>query len=61
MPKPAIISFNANAKMEQWPDFPESEIASGSRAQRGHIWFEDKAHWPECGDLGGRKPMSAIG
>ena len=43
MPKPAIISFNANAKMEQWPDFPESEIASGSRAQRGHAWFEDKA------------------
>lgn len=43
MPKSAIISFNANAEMEQWPDFPESEIASGSRAQRGHAWFEDKA------------------
>ena len=43
MPKPAIISFNANAELEQWPDFPESEIASGSRAQRGHAWFEDKA------------------
>jgi len=42
MPKPAIINFDANAKMEQWPDFPESEIASGSRAQRGHTWFEDK-------------------
>lgn len=43
MPKPAIISFDANAEMEQWPDFPQSEIASGSRAQRGHAWFEDKA------------------
>ena len=43
MSKPAIISFDANAKMEQWPDFPESEIASGSRAQRGHAWFDDKA------------------
>ena len=43
MSKPAIISFNANAELEQWPDFPESEIASGSRAQRGHAWFEDKA------------------
>lgn len=43
MSKPAIISFDANAKMEQWPDFPESEIASGSQAQRGHAWFEDKA------------------
>jgi len=43
MPKPAIISFNANAELAQWPDFPESEIASGSRAQRGHAWFEDKA------------------
>ena len=42
MPKPAIISFKANAEMEQWLDFPESEIASGSRAQRGHAWFEDK-------------------
>ena len=43
MPKPAIISFNATAEMAQWPDFPESEIASGSRAQRGHAWFVDKA------------------
>jgi uncharacterized cupin superfamily protein len=43
MPKPAIISFSANAGMEQWPDFPESEIASGSKAQRGHAWFEDTA------------------
>ena len=39
MPKPAIISFDANAEMEQWPDFPQSEIASGSRAQRGHAWL----------------------
>jgi uncharacterized cupin superfamily protein len=42
MPKPAIIRFDANAKMEQWPDFPESEIASGSRSQRGHVWIDDK-------------------
>ena len=43
MSKPAIISFKADAEMAQWPDFPESEIASGTRAQRGHMWFEDKA------------------
>jgi uncharacterized cupin superfamily protein len=49
MSKPAIISFDANTKMEQWPDFPESEIASGSRAQRGHAWFEDKAHGLSAG------------
>ncbi len=49
MSKPAIISFNANAKMEQWPDFPESEIASGSGAQRGHAWFEDKARGLSAG------------
>ena len=43
MPKPAIIRFDTNAKLEHWPDFPQSEIASGSRAQSGHAWFEDKA------------------
>ncbi len=43
MPKPAIIRFDPKARLEQWPDFPESEIASGSRAQRGHAWIDDKA------------------
>src|SRR3990170_8905924 len=49
MSKPAIISFDANAKMEQWPDFPESEIASGSSAQRGHAWYEDKTRGLSAG------------
>ncbi|HEX7110397.1 MAG TPA: cupin domain-containing protein [Aestuariivirga sp.] len=43
MPKPAIIRLDANAKMEQWPNFPESEVSSGDRSSHGHRWFEDKA------------------
>ncbi len=43
MPKPAIIRLDANAKMEQWPDFPESEVSSGDRSSHGHRWLEDKA------------------
>jgi uncharacterized cupin superfamily protein len=49
MSKPAIIGFDANAQLEQWPDFPESEIASGSRAQRGHVWIDDKARGLSAG------------
>ena len=43
MPKPSIIAFDRNARLEPWPDFAESEIATGSRAQNGKICFEDKA------------------
>ncbi len=43
MSKPSIITFNRNAGLEPWPDFSETEIATGSRAQNGLIWFEDKA------------------
>ncbi len=49
MPKPAIIRFDATARMEPWPDMPESEIASGSRAQRGLAWLDDKAHGLSAG------------
>ncbi len=43
MPSPAIIRLDANAKLEQWPDYPESEVSSGDRSSHGHRWFEDKA------------------
>jgi uncharacterized cupin superfamily protein len=43
MSKPSIIPFDHSAMLEPWPDFSEAEIASGSRAQNGRIWFEDKA------------------
>jgi uncharacterized cupin superfamily protein len=43
MPKPAIIPFDPNARMEPWPEFPEAEIATGTRAHSGLTWFEDKA------------------
>lgn len=43
MPKPSIIAFDSNARMEPWPDLPDSEIATGSRAQNGKLFFEDKA------------------
>jgi len=42
MTKPAIIRFDPNARLEAWPDYPESEIASGTRASNGHFWLEDK-------------------
>jgi uncharacterized cupin superfamily protein len=42
MPKPAIIRFDDNAKTEHLPDFPESEIAEGTRAQRGFKWLDDE-------------------
>jgi uncharacterized cupin superfamily protein len=41
MPKPAIIRFDPNAKTKPLPDFPESEIAEGTRAQRGLKWVDD--------------------
>jgi uncharacterized cupin superfamily protein len=44
MPKPAIIRLDANAKMEQWPDFPETEISSGDRSSRGHLWVDEPNH-----------------
>lgn len=43
MPRSAIIRFDANAPLEVWPDFPESEISSGTRASIGHRWIDDKA------------------
>jgi uncharacterized cupin superfamily protein len=43
MPNPAIIKCDANAGLEAWPDFPESEISSGDRSSTGHRWFEDKS------------------
>lgn len=44
MPKPAIIPLSSNAKLEQWPDFPETEISSGDRGSRGHFWVDEPKH-----------------
>ena len=43
MPKPSIIPVNPAALLEDWPPFTEAEIASGTRAQKGLMLFEDKA------------------
>lgn len=40
--KPSVIAFQPGQTLETWPEFPESEIASGTRAQSGVILFEDK-------------------
>lgn len=44
MSKPSIIAYDRNAKMEPWPEFPENEIASGTRAHSGLNWLEERAH-----------------
>ncbi len=41
MEKPHIIRFDANVALQRWPDYPEDEIASGSRACKGHFYLED--------------------
>jgi uncharacterized cupin superfamily protein len=43
MPKPSIIPVDPAAVLEDWPPFSEAEIASGARAQKGLVLFEDKA------------------
>ena len=49
MPKPEIIPLDANAKLEQWPDFPETEISSGDRGSRGHLWVDEPKHGLKVG------------
>lgn len=49
MSKPQIIPFDRNAPLVPWEDFPESEIASGSRKQNGLMLFEDKARGLSAG------------
>jgi uncharacterized cupin superfamily protein len=41
MSKPAIARYSSAATLEKWPDYPEEEIAAGSRGQSGHMYFED--------------------
>lgn len=36
-----IIRFDRNVLLERWPDYPEEEIAAGSRACKGHFYLED--------------------
>lgn len=43
MPTPSILSFDASARLPDWPVFPEAEISSGARDSRGQIMFEDKS------------------
>jgi uncharacterized cupin superfamily protein len=42
MPKPEIIRFDPAVPLQRWPDYPEQEIASGSRASHGHFYVEDQ-------------------
>jgi uncharacterized cupin superfamily protein len=41
MPKPAIITFDPNAKTFPLPDFTDADIEDGTRAQRGLTYFHD--------------------
>lgn len=36
-----IIRFDRNVPLQKWPDYPEEEIATGSRACKGHFYLED--------------------
>jgi uncharacterized cupin superfamily protein len=36
-----IIHFDRNVPLSRWPDYPEEEIAEGSRACNGHFYLED--------------------
>jgi uncharacterized cupin superfamily protein len=45
VPTPAVVRFDAAASLESFPDFPETEISSGARDNRGHLWLDD----PEAG------------
>ncbi len=49
MPKPAIIPLGSNAKLEEWPDFPETEISSGDRGSRGRLWVDEPKHGLKVG------------
>ena len=43
MTRPAVIPCDPGTPLEAWPDFPESEVCSGTRASIGHRWIEDAA------------------
>jgi len=49
MSKPQIIPFDRNVPLAAWEDFPESEIASGTRKHNGATLFEDKARGLSAG------------
>ena len=49
MSKPQIIPFDRNAPLVPWADFPEAEIASGTRSQQGLMLFEDTARGLSAG------------
>jgi uncharacterized cupin superfamily protein len=49
MQKPAVIRFDATAALEPFPDFPESEISSGARDHRGHLWVDDTTYGLSAG------------
>jgi uncharacterized cupin superfamily protein len=37
-----MIRIDPNAKLTRWPDYPEKDIRSGTRANFGRMLFEDK-------------------
>ena len=42
--KPAIVRLNPDVTLEVWPDYPENEISSGTRASIGYRWIDDKVN-----------------
>jgi len=46
---PSVIRFDAAAPLEAFPDFPETEISSGARDNRGHLWLDDPTAGLEAG------------
>ncbi len=49
VPPPAVVRFDAGASLEPFPDFPETEISSGARDNRGYLWLDDRAAGLEAG------------
>lgn len=39
----SLIRIDPNAKLSRWPDYTEKDIRSGTRANFGRMFFEDKA------------------
>lgn len=42
MPKPSVIPFRRSIPLDDWPPYPDSEIASGARGCRGKFLFADE-------------------
>ncbi len=43
MSKPSVIRLDHKATLERWPDYSETEIATGTRINHGKVFHEDKS------------------